>query len=270
MDLITVLTALLATGIPFLAIGLKWELGWPAILKRFPVFAGINILVSYTLHPDPVVTVLVCFVLLGLEVPLSILPFFFRDPERSPPADPLLLVSPADGHVVYVKKISEGSIPLCSKKGIDFSPEELSGIEGLTREGFLVGIGMTFLDVHVTRVPVSGKITHLKHLPGRFISLKDPEAVIRNERVSIVVEGENTLIAFILIASRLVRRIVSYVSEGDTVQRGDRVGMIKFGSQVDVIIPLDSIDELLVKPGDILKAGESPVALLKKKRTGQD
>lgn len=265
-----ILIALLSTGVPFLAIGLKWELGWSAILKRLPVFAGINLLVCHFLHPDPLMTALVCLLLLGFEVPLSILPFFFRDPERSPPENPHLLVSPADGHVVYVKKISEGAMPLCSKKGIDFSPEELSGIQGLTREGFLVGIGMTFLDVHVTRAPVSGRITHLKHLPGRFISLKDPEAVIRNERISIVVEGEDTHIAFILIASRLVRRIVPYVSEGDTVQRGDRVGIIKFGSQVDVILPLDSIDELLVQPGDILKAGESPLALLGKNRIGQD
>ncbi|MBN2860295.1 MAG: phosphatidylserine decarboxylase [Sphaerochaetaceae bacterium] len=269
MDAIVIAAVVLGSGLPFIALGLKWELGWSGILQRLPLFIIINLVICHLLGWEWLPSLLVSCLLLGVEVPASILPFFYRNPERTPPSNPLALVSPADGHVVYVKRISNGSIPLCEKQGREFTPEELSGVKGLTREGYLVGIGMTFLDVHVTRAPIDGEVSLYRHVPGKFISLKLPEAVIRNERATIVFENGDLTVATVLIASRLVRRIVSYVSAGQSMKRGERTGMIKLGSQVDVIIPLEAVEDIMVEVGDQLQAGESVIAILKSSQEGR-
>jgi len=263
MNPATPLIVLAATGLPFAFLGWKWELGSRAVLPRLVLFVLLNSLLAWLFGiEEPLHIVLLCWVMLLLEVPSSILPFFYRDPERTSQADPKVVLSPADGHVVYVKKITGGSMPLCNKKGRSFTPVELSGIDGLPTEGYLVGIGMTFLDVHVTRTPITGRISMLKRVPGIFMSLKRPEAVARNERLSMLIEGEDITLAVILIASRLIRRIVPFVSEGDGVQRGDRTGIIKLGSQVDIILPLERVEVVTVRTGDTVKAGVTPIARL--------
>jgi len=122
---------------------------------------------------------------------------------------------------------------------------------------------MSFLDVHVIRMPITGRVSVLKQVPGIFMSLKRPEAVARNERLSMLIEGENVTLAVILIASRLIRRIVPFVSEGDHLQRGERTGMIRLGSQVDVVLPLERIEAVTVSTGDAVVAGVTPIARLK-------
>ena len=130
----------------------------------------------------------------------------------------------------------------------------------LPGEGILIGIAMNFLDVHVNRSPIGGRVSLLKHIKGLFISLKKKEAVIQNERVLTIIDNRSIKIGIVQIASRLVRKITPYIKEGQEVRKGQRIGMIRFGSQVDLCLPdLPSL-RLNVSPGDKVKAGVSVVA----------
>jgi phosphatidylserine decarboxylase len=119
---------------------------------------------------------------------------------------------------------------------------------------------MNILNVHVNRSPIDGKIVLQKYIKGSFLSLRRPEAETCNERVTTIIDNGQFKIAMIQIASRLVRRIVSYLKEGDMVAIGQRIGMIAFGSQVDVAIPQLENLKITVKPGDRVRAGVSIVA----------
>jgi phosphatidylserine decarboxylase len=252
---------MVATAVPVALLGWKWELGSGATAWRALLLGVVNAVLAGAIGLEhPLAVAAFCWVALAVEIPVSILPFFYRDPERSSPGDPGAILSPADGHVVYVKRITSGNVPVCSKKGRDFALEELAGVPGLPQEGYVIGIGMTFLDVHVNRAPIGGRITALRRIPGRFMSLKRPDAVAVNERLSMVLSGEGVSVAVVLIASRLVRRIVPFVGEGDLLRRGDRIGMIRLGSQVDLVLPLDAVGEPEVKEGDVVRAGVTVIA----------
>jgi len=119
---------------------------------------------------------------------------------------------------------------------------------------------MNILNVHVNRAPIGGRVVFQKHTKGKFISLRRQEAAILNERVTTIIHSGTFKIGLIQIASRLVRRIVSYVKEGDTLQIGQRIGIIKFGSQVDLIIPKIENLEIKVKQGNEMLAGVSLIA----------
>jgi phosphatidylserine decarboxylase len=125
-----------------------------------------------------------------------------------------------------------------------------------------VGVGLSFLDVHVNRSPLRGRIVFQRRFPGRFGSLRDPEMVFENERTTLLIDRGDVQVAVVLIASRLVRRIVSFVREGSDVAAGERIGMIRFGSQADVVLPLRDDLRIVVRPGDRLVAGETPIAQL--------
>lgn len=182
---------------------------------------------------------------------------FHRDPDRVPVVTDGVVVSPADGKVVYVRRPGAGRPLFAHKRGrrIDISDVLPEG-----RSFRQVGIGMNLLDVHVNRAPVAGKVTRTAHLGGEFLSLKRPEAVYRNERVVTVIEHDGQAVGVVMIASRLVRRIDSYVRKGQNVALGERIGMIRFGSQVDVVIPDNPGLNVLVQPGDEVKAGVSVIA----------
>jgi phosphatidylserine decarboxylase len=124
---------------------------------------------------------------------------------------------------------------------------------------------MNFLDVHVNRAPIEGKIIFLKHIKGLFISLRKKEAIIKNERVLTVINNDSMMIGIVQIASRLVRKIVPYIKEGTFIQKGERIGLIRFGSQVDVIIPDLKNIQIKVIPKDKVKAGISIIASLDKR-----
>jgi len=189
---------------------------------------------------------------------------FHRDPERIPPEDHNAIVSPADGRVIYVKKIEDGEIPFSEKKGRKFSLGDFVHSKVFSNEGYLIGIMMSYLDVHVNRAPIGGKISLLKHIKGLFISLKKKEAVVQNERVFSVIDNGLFKVGIVQIASRLVRKIVPYVREGQEIQRGERIGMIRFGSQVDLILPdLPSL-HITISTGEEVKAGISILAVLNK------
>jgi phosphatidylserine decarboxylase len=151
-------------------------------------------------------------------------------------------------------------LPISTKHGQDYSLRELTKSPFYMEQAVVIGISMNFMDVHVNRAPIAGRIAFQRHFPGSFGSLRHPDMVFENERATTVFEREELQVAVVQIASRLVRQIVSFVTEGQSMVLGQRFGVIRFGSQVDMVVPsLDSL-ELLVKPGDTVKAGLSIIA----------
>lgn len=163
--------------------------------------------------------------------------WFFRNPHRTPPDDPRAIVSPADGRVLSVEQLYE---PRVLKEDV----QRVSIFMGLT-------------DVHVNRIPCDGRIVGRYYYPGKFFSAFKDKASLDNEQQALVVEtpaGQRVM--FVQIAGLVARRIVTWVREGDTVQRGSRYGLIRFGSRMDVYLPLGV--RVMVKPGERV-AGASSV-----------
>lgn len=163
--------------------------------------------------------------------------WFFRDPQREVPVGDGLIVSPGDGKV-----------------------EEAEWIETTAGSRFRVSIFLSVFDVHVNRVPISGKVTLMEYREGQFLNAMSPESAILNEQTLVVIEDGDYSVSFKQIAGLLARRIVCNLQTGDVVQRGQRMGMIKFGSRVDVLMPADV--ELRVKPGDRVQGGSSILGVL--------
>ncbi len=174
---------------------------------------------------------------------------------------PNQIISSADGRVIYIKQVQSGEIPVSVKNGVKATLTEIAQTEIIVYPCWLIGIEMTPFDVHRNAAPIDGKIVLNKHILGGFRSLKDPEALAHNERNTMVFKMRNgTNVGIVQTASRLVRRIVTYRKEGDWVQKGEWIGMIKFGSQVDMIIPADS--RVCVKIGDQVYVNETIIAEL--------
>lgn len=161
--------------------------------------------------------------------------WFFRDPERSVPQDPGALVSPADGKVTDVSTITEGS-------------------KTLTR----ISIFLSVIDVHVNRSPIAGVIRDIRYQRGKFLDARSQDCAEQNEQNIVTVEGDGQRVIFKQIAGLLARRIVFHPKVGDRVERGQRVGLIKFGSRTDVL--LDPSARVTVKVGDRVKGGASVLA----------
>jgi len=187
---------------------------------------------------------------------------FYRDPERTPPPRDDVVVSPADGRVVYIRRSHGGVLPVATKNGRAYRLDELTKTRLSTDDAFVIGIALNFLDVHVNRAPIAGEVTQHRHSPGLFGSLRRPEMVFENERATIVIERGDLQLAVVLIASRLVRRIVAFVRESQPLVLGQRIGAIRFGSQVDVVLPARDGIAIVVHPGDRVTAGESIIAVL--------
>jgi phosphatidylserine decarboxylase len=161
--------------------------------------------------------------------------YFFRNPERTPPADVQAVVSPADGTVIVAEKVTE--TPL--------------GVPALK-----ISIFMSVFNVHVNRAPFDGKVVDVFYHRGKFFDARDGRSSCENERKGIVLEVPGGMrIAFVQIAGLVARRIVCYASVGDRLNRGDRYGLIRFGSRLDIYLPVDL--EPLVKLGDTAVAGET-------------
>lgn len=173
-----------------------------------------------------------------LLVGLGFATWFFRDPDRRPPDDPALLVSPADGRVLDVRRVQE---------------DDMLG-EPATR----VSIFMSPLDVHVNRSPVTGVIERVRHTPGRFHAAFADKASDENERTAVVLAGGGRRYLVVQIAGAVARRIVCRRVEGEALERGERYGMIMFGSRVDVYLPLDV--RVRATPGLRVRAGTTPIA----------
>ncbi len=162
---------------------------------------------------------------------------FFRDPERTPPNQPNIVVSPADGKVVLVKEVDHAFFNGKAK---------------------MVSVFMSPINVHVNRNPISGKVTHVKYIEGQYIAAFDHNAGERNERTEIGIENGRIKVFFKQISGFVARRIICDLKEGDEVKIGERFGMIKFGSRVDIFLPTNV--ELNVKVGDTATAGETIIA----------
>lgn len=186
---------------------------------------------------------------------------FYRDPKRTTKAGKDDIVCPADGQIIYIKKLNKGETPF-SVKGENISKlEEITKTEILNEPCFLIGIVMTVFDVHVNRTPIKGRVILNKRINGKFLSLKSGESDIENERVTIVIENEENKVGVVLIASKRIRRIVSFVKEGQLLAKGERLGVIKFGSQVDLIIPQKCT--VISEVGKQVFAGTTIIASLK-------
>jgi phosphatidylserine decarboxylase len=253
----------IATAVP---LAWKWQLGVFRI-ALFMLAESMLIAVGLSasdrlLHLTTVTGTLVMWgaiILLGLA---GLLGVFFRDPDRQPPDGEDVIVSPADGRVTYVRPVQRGQLPVASKKGRAYVLEELSGTTLSDRGAVAIGISMNLMDVHVNRAPIRGRVRRIEHVHGTFGSLRNPEMLLTNERATTVIEDGDLQIALVQIASRLVRRIVTFVSEGNALQMGQRIGAIRFGSQVDLLIPADRDVRLAVQVGDRVVAGRTIVALI--------
>lgn len=163
---------------------------------------------------------------------------FWQTPNRKILAKDGEIISPADGNILYIKKIESGNTPIVIKRGLEATISEITTTELINQPSWLIGINMTPFDVHKNCAPIDGEVVLNKHIQGEFLSLKNPEALIRNERNTLVIKTEvDELFGIVQTASKRVKRIDSYVSEGKKIKQGEWYGMIRFGSQVDVIIP---------------------------------
>lgn len=163
--------------------------------------------------------------------------WFFRDPDREIPTGPGVIVSPGDGKV-----------------------DDAEWIETTAGSRLRVSIFLSVFDVHVNRSPMSGKVTLVEYREGQFLNAMSAESAVLNEQTLIVIDDGTHSVSFKQIAGLLARRIVCDLKSGDLVQRGQRMGMIKFGSRVDVLMPADV--ELKVKAGDRVQGGSSVLGVL--------
>jgi phosphatidylserine decarboxylase len=247
-----------------LAVSAKWELGLRRVAPWLMLAsAGSFLIAGIVIAPefgDAVAGIAAFAFVVGASV--AVLAWrFYRDPERIAPVDPRAVVSPADGVVVYVRPTEAGEA-FAEKHGRRYRLPELDGTQLGSAEATVIGIAMSYLDVHVNRAPIGGRVIRQRRRPGRFASLKRPEAILENERVTTVLESDELQIAIVQIASRLVRRIVLFVREGASIAGGDRLGAIRLGSQVDVVLPSLEGLELHVTVGERVYAGESIIAHL--------
>src|SRR5258708_2524471 len=161
--------------------------------------------------------------------------FFFRDPERTPPPDTDAILSPADGRIMEVVE------------------ESLNGKPGLR-----ISVFLSIFDVHVNRSPVAGRITAIEYRTGKFYAAMRGRASAENEQNAFYVQSDRGEVVFKQIAGWVARRIVCWKAVGDSVIRGERVGMIRFGSRMDIWLPAGV--EIVVRPGQHVAGGTSVLA----------
>jgi len=169
---------------------------------------------------------------------LAFMAYFFRDPHRVAPAEPGIIVAPADGKVTLAGPVTDG--------------EENSRV--------LVSIFLSPLDVHINRAPIAGKIVDMSYSEGRFLMATNEKASLLNEQNSLTIAGKSVTVGCKQIAGILARRIVCWKKVGDEVALGERFGMIKFGSRTDLLMPAEV--ELLVTRGMRVRGGETIIARL--------
>ncbi|HEX8560510.1 MAG TPA: phosphatidylserine decarboxylase family protein [Pyrinomonadaceae bacterium] len=176
---------------------------------------------------------------LGLAAALLLLAafmaYFFRDPQRAAPAESGLVVSPADGRVTRVEKLSPGEADSPTVVSIFLSP----------------------FDVHVNRAPIAGKVIDVTYTKGRFVAATSDNASLVNEQNALTIRGEHLTVVCKQIAGVLARRIVCWKRPGDGLELGERFGLIKFGSRTDLVLPHDV--EVLVSVGERVSGGASVI-----------
>ncbi len=202
--------------------------GWPFIIP-LAVVTAILFALGWK-NTGCVLLVLTLFVL-----------FFFRDPERGIPGGAGIVVSPADGRVIVIKDVFE---PTYLKQDVK-----------------QISIFLAVFNVHVNRVPFEGTVETVKYNPGKFHVASVDKASLDNEQTAMVIANGNRKILVKQIAGLIARRIVCYAKPGDRVKTGERYGLIRFGSRVDIFLPKDA--ELRVKLGDRIKGARDIIAVVK-------
>ena len=200
--------------------------GWPFVLGGAAFAVAV-----YLLWPRGIP-----LAALGLLLSLFSL-WFFRNPDRTPPSGTGVVVSPADGRIVYA-----GESP----------PGRYASVPGKR-----VSVFMSPFDVHVNRAPVTGRVASVRYHKGAFHVASVDKASLMNEQTGVaILTPEGRTVTYVQIAGMIARRIVCDLKEGDAVRQGQRVGMIRFGSRVDLYLPAEV--RLSVIPGDRVRAGERP------------
>ncbi|MFO1492032.1 MAG: phosphatidylserine decarboxylase [Kiritimatiellia bacterium] len=207
--------------------------GWPFIIGS-PLVCGA---VAGIAHYMGLPVIATAIWVLGLVL-LAFMVYFFRDPERTSPADPALLVSGADGVVRTVEQIED--------------PKYL-GVPAVR-----ISVFLNPFNVHVNRTPIGGKVTGLRYVPGRHMFTMSNESSEHNEHSEIRIAGAVPCLVTQIVGP-VVRRVIYWYAEGQEIQKGERLGLMKFGSRMDVYFPQGAV-EVLVRPGDKVRAGESPIA----------
>src|SRR5215813_59440 len=165
---------------------------------------------------------------------------FFRDPERRVPADPSLIVAPADGMVRDIVELEEQEV--------------------LKRKTRRVGIFLSIFDVHTNRAPIDGRIVYRQHREGLCLDARDPDCPEKNEAMTWAFENPRGTVVVRQLAGAIARRIVAWAGVGDELKKGERFGMIRFGSRTELYLPLDA--NVLVKTGDHVSGGSTVIARL--------
>jgi phosphatidylserine decarboxylase len=167
--------------------------------------------------------------------------FFFRNPQRTPPTEAGVLASPADGKVIAIENVMDDR----------FLHDDVQRVT----------IFLSVFNVHMNWVPFTGVVKKVIYQSGKYLLAFHPKASLDNEQNAVVLETEvGPQIAFVQIAGLVARRIVCYLKEGDRVSRGDLMGLIRFGSRLDIYVPKST--EILVKVGDRVQGGQTPLARL--------
>jgi phosphatidylserine decarboxylase len=223
------------------------EWGWPPIHpegRKFGLVAvGVSLIVLFILN----------WSILGWPMLFGSLGVFafFRDPERVVPQDPDLIVAPADGLVTLIQQV-----PPPAELQVADGP----GVAGLSPELLTrISIFMSVFDVHINRAPIGGTVSRVIYIPGKFVNADLDKASEDNERQHILIErADGVKVAFTQIAGLVARRIVPFIKPGDIVAVGQRVGLIRFGSRVDVYLPQGTESRVLL--GQKVIAGETVLA----------
>lgn len=209
--------------------------GWPSLFIVL-VFSAIITFIAHYFFPEFAIAHWFAYLLSGFLI-ITILQFF-RDPKRVFTINEGQIIAPADGKVVVIEETEEGEY---------FKDKRLQ-----------VSIFMSPINVHINRYPIAGKVAFFKYHPGKFLAAWEPKSSTDNERTTVVVEHKNgKKILFRQIAGALARRIVWYCKEGDVAEQCGQMGFIKFGSRVDLFLPLDT--KLNVKIGDVVKGSQSVI-----------
>lgn len=208
----------------------------PVSRERLPFLAGSLLLTA-------VVAMFKLHWLTGLFGILTIFIFnFFRDPGRTVPAGAKLIVSPADGTIVGVSEVREDRF--------------------IKDRAVKISIFLNIFNVHVNRIPCSGRIRGMYYQPGTFLAASKELASTENEQNAVFLETtEGAKLVFVQVAGLVARRIVCWIKEGEVVERGARFGMIRFGSRTDLFLPIGT--EIKVTPGDKVKGAETIIGVLK-------
>lgn len=206
-----------------------------------------------------IVFILILIISLALAVIASV-KFFLRDPERAVTQIRAVLLSPADGTVVSVRRYTAGEAPTISKGGKSFKVEELAGTDLLGVEGTVVSIHISPLDVHTIRSPTDGKIVHINKIVGGLKLMRDPSFEVENERVSIVLETFAGRVGVIIVGAPIASSVNTLAGLGDGVNAGQRIARIRLGSLASLVIPDESNLSVIVRCGERVKAGLTIIA----------